>query len=213
MNKAQTSQFRMFCATQNTLNNYSSLWTPIPALQAAKTEFDELIRHIETTNEASLADSEGVTRKKRELLLVLGQQVVVLSGALRAYAANTKNVAQAISFKIVKDNLMKARETEVEKLVAPILKFAQANLLVLTDYGITADQVAEAEATLKGFKALIGKPRVIRNKAYAAMTLLDKLLDETGELLKSKLDSLIVRFRFTNTEFYSAYQRARTIVD
>ena len=73
--------------------------------------------------------------------------------------------------------------------------------------------ITEAETSLDDFKALIGQPRFIRNRAFAAMTLLEELFDTTNDLLKNKLDPLMIRFKFTHTEFYSEYERARTIVD
>ena len=62
-------------------------------------------------------------------------------------------------------------------------------------------------------EALIGQPRSIRNKAFAAMNVLEELFDTTNGLLNNKLNKLMIRFKFTHTEFYSEYQRARTIVD
>ena len=34
-----------------------------------------------------------------------------------------------------------------------------------------------------------------------------------NDLLKNRLDPLMIRFKYSDTEFYSEYERARTIVD
>jgi len=78
---------------------------------------------------------------------------------------------------------------------------------------LTDEMIVEAETTLDDFKALIGQPRHIRNQAYAAMTVLEELIDTTNALLKEKLDKLMIRFSVTDPEFYDVYLRARTIVD
>jgi hypothetical protein len=57
------------------------------------------------------------------------------------------------------------------------------------------------------------KPRTIRNKAFAAMSLIEELFDTANDLLKTRLDPLMIRFKYSDTEFYSKYERARTIVD
>ncbi|WP_025863761.1 hypothetical protein [Prolixibacter bellariivorans] len=66
---------------------------------------------------------------------------------------------------------------------------------------------------LDNFKALIGQPRTIRNKAFAAKTVLGDLFDEANNLLNNQLDKLMIRFKFTDPDFYEEYTRARVIVD
>jgi len=78
---------------------------------------------------------------------------------------------------------------------------------------ISSCRITEAETSLDDFKALIGQPRTIRNQAFAAMSLLEELFDAANDLLKNRLDPLMIRFKFSDTEFYSEYERARTIVD
>ena len=78
---------------------------------------------------------------------------------------------------------------------------------------ITEEMITEVETSLDDFKAMIGLPRTIRNQAFAAMNVLEELFDTTNDLLKNKLDKLMIRFEYTNLEFYSEYQRAQTIVD
>ena len=73
--------------------------------------------------------------------------------------------------------------------------------------------ITEAETSLDDFKALIGQPRTIRNQAFAAKTALQELMDTTNDLLNNRLDPLMIRFKYSDTEFYSEYERARTIVD
>jgi len=83
----------------------------------------------------------------------------------------------------------------------------------LTDYGVTEAMITEAETSLDDFKALIGQPRTIRNQAFAAKSLMEELFDSANDLLKNRLDLLMLRFKYSDTEFYSAYERALTIVD
>lgn len=114
---------------------------------------------------------------------------------------------------MLKSDIERARETNVEALIAPIIKAARNRLAELADFGITEEMIVELETTLDDFKVLIGQPRTVRNQAYAAMTLMDELFDAANDVVKNKLDKLMIRFKFTNTEFYSEYERASTIVD
>jgi hypothetical protein len=213
MNKTQTNHMRMFLNTQETLDENTTLWNGIPVLLDVKNKFDELIQRIEEVNEKTQPASKAVTASKTTVLKALAQKAVSLAGALQAYAAITGNAKLAGEVKLVQSDFDRARETDVEALVAPVIDNARAELENLADYGVNETMITEAETSLDDFKALIGQPRTIRNKAFAAMSLLEELFDTANDLLKNRLDPLMIRFKYSNTEFYSEYERARTIVD
>jgi hypothetical protein len=213
MNKIQTNHMRMFLNTQETLDENTAKWNSIPVLLDVKNNFDELIQRIEETNEKTLPASKAVTASKASVLKGLTQKILALAGALQAYAAITGNAKLAGEVDLVKSDLTHARETDVEALAAPVIDNARAELENLTDYGVNEAMITEAETSLDDFKSLIGQPRTIRNQAFAAMSLLDELFDTTNDLLKNRLDPLMIRFKYSDTEFYSEYERARTIVD
>ena len=213
MNKTQTNHMRMFLNTQETLDENTTLWSSIPVLLDVKNNFDELIQRIEETNEKTQPASKAVTASKAGVLKGLTQKVVSLAGALQAYATITGNAKMAGEVKLVKSDLTHARETDVEALVTPVTDSARKELENLTDYGVTEATITETETSIDQYTALIGKPRIIRNQAFAAMSLLDELFDTANDLLKNRLDPLMIRFKFSDTEFYCEYKRARTIVD
>ena len=213
MNKTQTSYLRMFYNTQETLDANSALWVGIPAVINVKNDFDELIQRIEAVSEKVRPASKPVTANKAKVLKGLLQKVIVIAGALQAYAAISGNTVLAGNVKLTKSDLDRARETDVEALVKPVIELARAELDALADYGISEAMLTETETSLDNFKALIGRPRTIRNQAFAAMNLLEELFDAANNLLKNKLDPVMIRFKFTNTDFYSEYERARNIVD
>jgi len=213
MNKTQTNHMRMFLNTQEILDENTTLWNGIPVLLDVKNNFDELIQRIEETNEKTQPASKAVTASKATVLKALAQKAVSLAGALQAYAAITGNAKLAGEVKLVKSDFDRARETDVEALVAPVIRHARAELENLADYGVAEAMITEVETSLDDFKALIGQPRTIRNQAFAAMNLLEELFDTANDLLKNRLDPLMIRFKYSDTEFYSKYERARTIVD
>lgn len=213
MNKTKTNQYRMFLSTQETLDSNSLLWNTIPVFVSTKNNVDELIQRIAVVNEKTLSNSKAVTADKAIALSNLTEKAVTISGILQAYAAVTENTRLAGKVALTKSDITKIRETEVEAIVAPVIDEARKELANLTDYGLTEDMIVELETSLDDFKVLIGQPRTVRNQAFAAITLMDELFDAANEVIKNKLDKLMIRFKFTNTEFYSEYERARTIVD
>lgn len=213
MNKIQTNHMRMFINTQTVLDQNTALWNIAPVMVTVKNNLDELIQRIEDQNEKTNPKSKGASANKEKALQTVIEKVIPLSGVLQAYASFTDNLVMAERVKVTKSDITKARETDVEAIVAPVIAAAQEELSNLGDFMVTEEMVTEVQTSLDDFKAQIGQPRTIRNKAYAAMTQLDELFDAANDLLKNKLDKLMVRFQFTNIEFYDTYQRARTIVD
>jgi hypothetical protein len=213
MNKIQTNHMRMFLNTQEVLDENTTLWSSIPVLLNVKNNFDELIQRIEETNEKTVPKSKAVTADKANVLKALIQKVVSLAGVLQAYAAMTGKAKLGGEVDVTKTNIDRARETDVEAMVTPVIDNARKELENLADYGVTEAMITEAETSLDDFKALIGQPRTIRNQAFAAKSLMEELFDSANDLLKNRLDLLMLRFKYTNPEFYDQYNRARTIVD
>jgi len=213
MNKIQTNQFRMHLNTQATLDENSQLWNVIPIFVRIKNDYDELIQRIEEVNERTNPNSKAVTESKEKKLEVLIRKVMILVGNLQAYAALNNKAELLGKTKLTKTEIMNARETDVEKLVQPVIDEARKHLTELADYMVSEDMITETETTLDDYKSMIGLPRTIRNRAFAAMTLMEELFDELNDLAKNKLDKLMIRFAESDSEFFSEYNRARTIVD
>lgn len=203
----------MFLTTQETLDSNSALWHMIPVLLSSKNNFDELIQRIAAVNEKTITNSKAVTANKELAQQNLSGKAVTVSGITQAFAAITGNAKLAGKVTLTKTDIDRARETDVEALISPVIEAARKELTNLAEYGLTEEMVVELETSLDDFKALIGQPRTVRNQAFAAMTLLDELFDAANDVVKNKLDKLMIRFKFTHTEFYSEYERARTIVD
>lgn len=213
MDAIQNSHLRMFIQTQVALDNHSAKWTTFTAMVAAKNQLDELLQRISDKNEQTNPATRAVTANKADVRTGLTEKAIVVSGILQAYAAVSDNPVLADKVKITTSELHNCREAEVEALVTPVITEARNNLANLTDYMLTEDMIVEVETSLDNFKALIGQPRTIRNKAFAAKTVLNDLFDEANNLLNKQLDKLMIRFKFTDPDFYEEYTRARIIVD
>jgi hypothetical protein len=213
MDKVQTSHRRMFTNTQATMDANSAIWNGVPINVNVKNQFDELLQRIDETNERTNPSSKTVTAGKEELRINLADKVVGIAGILQAFAAfNGDNVLLG-KVKLTKSDIYNARETDVEMLVNPVIDEARNHLADLIDFTLTEEMIVEVETTVDDYKAQIGQPRFIRNQAFAAMTVLAELIDTTNELLKNKLDKLMIRYAGTHPEFYDEYLRSRTIVD
>ena len=160
----------MFLNTQETLDANTAIWSGTPIHVSIKNDFDELIQRINVQNEKTQSNSKAVTANKAIALQNLTGKTVSISGILQAYAALTGNTILSGKVALNKSDIERARETDVEALITPVIDEARKELTNLADYALTEDTIVDLETSLDDFKALIGQPRTIRNQAFAAMT-------------------------------------------
>ncbi|MGQ1890528.1 hypothetical protein ACT29H_08800 [Thermophagus sp. OGC60D27] len=213
MNARQNQLFRMFLNTQSVLDKSTDKWNSVPVMVQVKNQLDELIQRIRERDKETVLDSQAVTEQKEQILEQLAIKTAILSGIVRAYYALNEDEPFPENLNFSKSKIQYAREAEVESMVVPLIEKVRAELENLADFGVTEDMINEVETTLDDFKALIGKPREIRNSVFAAINSLDELFDKTSELLKKTLDGLMLRYQLSDPAFYDEYTRARVIVD
>lgn len=203
----------MYLAVQECLDDNPEKWNTIPVLVNLKNELDELLQRMQEQDALASNDSKSVTEQKNALRDILTQKTVMMAGAISSFAAITGDDELARQMHLTPSDFVQAKETDIESMVQPVIDAAVANSEALADYGVLPDQVTELETSLDDFKEKIGKPRHIRNQKFAAIKMIDQLIDEGRDLLTKKLDKLMIRFRYSDESFYDSYNRARTIVD
>lgn len=212
MNKEQGNYFRMFLNTQNFLDDKTPVWSAIPKITSYKNDLDEIIsRILEKSEETKL--SIGTGERKKQLKSSIGMKISSLSGVLQAYAYDIEDIDLANKVKISKSEAEKIRDQDLEATVKMLANTALQNMTELADFGLTNDVLAGILTSQEEFNGMIGKPRNILNSKFVTLDSIDRLFDECNNLLKNKLDKVMLMFRENNPGFYDGYERARVIVD
>ncbi len=74
-------------------------------------------------------------------------------------------------------------------------------------------RVPDAESTLDEYAPMVVVTRQRQAKINATKKTLCGHVDEANRLLREIVDLLLLRYKFTNPEFYNEYEQSRTIVD
>lgn len=106
----------------------------------------------------------------------------------------------------MRDNDLIASTTALIAKVKPHIK-------ALADFALTVERFTELEESLAEFNALLGKPRNILNEKYVKIQATEDLFTECNDLLRNRIDKIMVIFKDDNTEFFDGYKRARTQVN
>ncbi len=212
MNKIQSNQFRMYLSTQAFLDSNASIWSGIPRVVNFKNFFDEIISRIHAKTETTKL-GVGVTQKKDQLKDVIANKTSMLSGILQIIAAEQNDMDLVKAIKVCKSDILRLKESDVDATVNNMTTKATENIKLLADFGVTQDIITELNASVEDFNVLIGKPRTILSQKYAALNNIEELFVVGNEVLKLKMDNAMVIFRDLQSEFYTGYQSARTIID
>lgn len=202
----------MFLNTQDCLDNYSTEWSAIAIMLIYKNECDELISRITEKSETAKSFM-GVSDHKKKTKSAIALKASSLSGIIQAYAYGNNNTDLANSVKAARTEIERMKEQDLDAFIRNIVKIARERLKELGDYGVSENMLTELLTSLEEFNALIGKPRSIRNSKFVTLETIEQLFEECNNLFKNKIDKVMLMFRDSKPEFYSSYERARTIVD
>ncbi len=212
MNKIHNNQFKMFLSTQNQLNQNASIWSPMQRIVACKTEADELIGLIQSKAEQSNLKT-SVTQQKEELKNTIALKTSSLSGLIQVYASDTGNTDLINNIKISASEVTQTKDANLDAVVRNVCTHAQQNQQALISYSVTEDTINELLTLLNQYNQLIGVPRSLQSSKYAKLQSIDELFDKANDLFKNKLDKLMLIYRESHPEFFSAYHSARVIIN
>lgn len=213
MLKRLENKNKMFNAVNEVINRNKPIWQDIAAMVNITDEFSDKLSEIDNLRQQTEGDTTGGTREKEQLEGALVDKNYEISSALFAMSIRNNNAVLKEKVDYTESELQQARDGELVATGETISALARENLEPLGEYGVDEAAVTELEELTAQFKAAVPAPRATIAERKAANEKLKKLFTETQAVLENQLDRLMVRFKNSNPDFYSAYMNARVIVD
>lgn len=213
MKRTDENKFTMMRGVQTVLSNHATDVAPVQALADAKAAFDGILIEIANADQLSQGGSSGETQEKAEAKDVLINTALVIAGAVKAYATTQGDNALFELVDYTKTDLRQAGDTVLPSSAQAIHDAASGVVANLTDYGVTAADLADFQQRIDDYTALIGAPRTAIAEQKAQNERLAGLFDRGDSLLKGTMDNLMIRFQTQKPVFFSEYTTARQIVD
>ena len=213
MNAQQEARVGMFYSTTQVLDNNNALWSGTPAMGTLKTEFEANISSIESALTVQVKDITGHTKAKSASLEKMISKTLQVAGAAMAYAEATKNPGLAEETNIVASELRNYRDAIVAQRCRGVHTAASGNLAELAGYGIVAADLAELQADIDAYLALVATPRTKIVTRSTKTAELGALIRDTSKLLDRRMDMVMRGFIVSQPEFFSQYTKARMIID
>ena len=212
MNGLQENKLSMYFAVQKVCTDNNGVWTGLPAFVNAFGEFEAVIQGIQDTRVVQERDIKGVTQDKGSAADELIEQAFKVSTAVHAYATEVNNntLREKINYSL--SDLKIARDTLLIDLCQLIHDEATVVVADLTDYGIKAADLADLLSKLSDYELLVAGPRNAITDRSTATVELDILLKQGDDILKNKMDKLLVQFAVSDPEFLTQYTSMRKLV-
>ena len=213
MDNKQTSKLEMFKAVQTYLDANTATWSTIPILTGLKNDFDTVVDAIDSAAGEQESARVYLGKNKTTQKRVVAEKTDILNDALEAYAAiEGKAELEQKASKTFSD-LYRLRNQDFETVVKETIALLEQHLTELEGYGVTADQITDLKNSFDQFLTLQGQPRQYRIAEKQATTGMSDLFTNATDILNTKMDKLMTRFKRSNTNFFNGYLAARVIVD
>ncbi len=213
MNQTQRNQKAMFHAVAHTFQTHATTLSANAVLADACTSFNALLSELSEVQmiQEGHATGSGELKQKEEAEMI--QATVQVAAAVYVYAIDNNQPDLQRKASVSPSQL---QHMSAEKLITTCLNIhalaAQLNGN-LSDYGVLPEAITNLKKEIDDFAAVIASPRsaiVTRSQATARIA---ELVTELNQLLKDRVDKLMLLFQHNQPQVYQTYKAARIIVD
>jgi hypothetical protein len=213
MNQKQMNRAEMLATTRAYLDANTLVWSPIPIISGMKNELDTIIQKITEHQEAQEAAQIFLGKNKTALKRAAAEKADILNDILAAYATVEDNATLEQKANKSYSDLYKLKNQDFKTVIGETILLLEENLTSMADYGITEDQIEDLKTSFDNYLEISGEPRLYRVASSQATAALEDLFTEANQILTTKLDRMMKRFKSGNTNFYNGYLSARVVVD
>lgn len=213
MRKVLKNRFIMYKTVNDWLTAKKSELSALHNLAGVHEHLANQIRMIDELDAQTDQTSKGFTSAKSAIRADLEKSLIMLVAYLKNVATFANNVILLHEIDFKDNQLVKASEQMLTSRAEFIVQKSKANEQVAAPFGMTAEHVARAEQLLSEFKAAKTTPRQAVVGSVDVNARLEEAMEETDNLIKSKLDVIMKLIKFEKPTLYGQYKSARVIVD
>lgn len=213
MTDPQENKLSMYRVVEKLLDDNSIIWNGTPAFVTTKNAFSSKIAAISTASQQQQTINTGIATDKKLLKISLINIAAPVAAAVIAYASQTNNNELLNAVNFTQSQLAGTRDDMLGDRCQIIHTKANANLLALAPYGITAPVLTTLQTAITTYTAKVPAPTTAKQSKKTATINIRNLFKETDVILKLQLDKLMLVYKTTNSDFYNNYIGAREIIN
>lgn len=213
MNRKEMNSLNMFKSLEVFLTDNSALLASYEPIVTIHNKLKLAVADIEALGKTQSIDTKTQSALKAELKESLDENVLKVTAAMSAIAAEKNDTKLRIVSNVEKSHLTRLREADYGIKIKKIYEAALPLVTELAKWGVTQDDVdflAESANDLITRSPAIRNTRVVTKQASVEIKL---KISDTNSLIKLNLDALMKPFKTLNPTLYGQYTNARKILD
>lgn len=213
MTNGQENKLSMYSVVTEVMDANSAIVGTVPALVTAKSAWVNKTLEIRQANLEQLKSTKGKTKDKAARKSLLVETGYAIAASVQAYAAENENndLYELVDFP--KSTLQRAEDEILEQNCQLIHDQANALVLDLLDYGVTAAKLTTLQGLITAWATQSQTPRGAIAGRKVATDSIPVLFKASDAILKKRMDKLMANFKVSEPTFYATYFAARKIVD
>ncbi|MDP4270105.1 MAG: hypothetical protein Q8909_08250 [Bacteroidota bacterium] len=212
MEKAQQDKLGMFLNVQGVCLKFKSVWSSNAIFSAAYKDFDESLASLLKLRNVQLGSNASPATDKQEKYEVMIAQTMFAINRLWSYASTVGDTVLLAKLNYTESDLRKLRETAVGGVCSNVADLAEENLPQITEYGFSAELLAQLRQANADFNDVISAPKLAIVEQKNATEGMVPLFAKEDGILANRLDKDIELLKNSNPDFYNQYFAARKII-
>lgn len=213
MTDNQENKTNMYESTLTVLNANNTVWSAIPPIGVTITATENEMTFIRDYRQIQEKDTTGITVNKHNIEDNLIDALIKVISGLIAYATITENPELLNSINYTQWNLKKSRDNILYDKAQLIYNTANPLATELAPYLVTQPDIDTINTLSTDYLTAIPAKRAAVVQSKTSTTNIKNAFKTIDNLLKNKLDNLIILFQVSNPTFYKEYKAARIIID
>lgn len=203
----------MYHSVIEVCRDHQALWQNIPGFASSVEDLENQVELLLVRSGVQSNITSGVMAQKQHRLSNLYERLIVLHGALWVYANTINNFQLMERNKVNISDLQRLSITRLELHLNSVVLDLEEHGLSLDAFGITPEYLEESIALINDGSNQATRPRMAiieRKLMTGSLELTTRTIDN---LLKFRLDKLMLVFRKSQEDFYQRYKNARVVVN
>ena len=213
MNRKEMNYLNMFKSLEVFLTDNAALLTSYEPIVTIHNKLKLAITDIESLGKTQSTDTKTQSALKAELKESLDENVLKVTAAMSAIAAQRNDTELRMVSDVEKSHLTRLREADYAIKIQKIYEAALPLVAELAKWGVTEDDInllAENVCDFDTRTPAIRNTKVVTKQASAEVK---QKITDTNNLLKLNLDALMKPFKTINPTFYGQYMNARQVLE
>ena len=192
----------------------SEKWNVIPKASEFKNELNSINQNIEEEAKKQANAQIFVGKNKSHLKRIISNKGDILNDSAGVFGALSGNMELAQQMDDSASDLFKLKNEDFIMRVKLIVEKVSTHLEpLMTDYGVTKEQLTDFKNDIDQFLEINGMPRAYRVASDVATQDLKELFYSANDVLTNKLDKVMKIFKNRDVNFYKGYLAARMVIN